>query len=168
MNTAQTPLQSIFPFVRTTHQADELLMHIDAILAKLYTIEQQPFEKVAFASLDPQIAKAIHDTYLSYQLSWSNSEEIKNFFTTIKDTIKHLSVITLTIAYRPTNDGIESLSNWTRTNIYHNTLLEINVDQDLIGGAIIVFRGNYLDLSVKKKLDNYFTEHKGDILKELI
>lgn len=167
MNTS-SPFQPILAYVRTTQEAAELLLHIDSLLAKLYTIEREPFEKIAYASLDPQIAKTIHDVFSSLKLSWTNGEQIKDFFANLKQAIQRSAVITLTLAYKPSNEAIAAFSQWTRTNIHVNTLLEINRDQDLLGGAIVVYKGNYLDLSVKKRLDEYFQKHKGEILKELI
>lgn len=165
---APSPFQSIIAYVRTTQEAAELLLHIDSLLTRLYTVEQEPFEKIAYASLDPQIAKAIHDEFISLHFSWSNSEEIKNFFNNLKETVQHHAVITLTLSYKPSNESITAFSNWTRTNIDSNTLLEINLDQEMIGGAVIVYKGNYLDLSIKKSLTDYFQKHKNEILKELI
>jgi hypothetical protein len=168
MNTVQSPFQPIIAQVKTTNEAAELLLHIDTILARIYTLESQPFEKIAYASLDPQIAKVIHETFASFRLSWSHSEEVKNFFSNLKDAIRRCAVITITLAYKPSSESITALSLWTRTNIDANTLLEINLDHDLIGGAIVVYKGNYLDLSVKKSLNDYFQKHKSEILKELI
>ena len=159
--------QPIFTYVRTTHEADELLNHIDTLLSRLYTQETKPFESVAYSILDPQIAKVIHVVFLELHFSWSHPEEIKMFFTNLKDEMKRFEVITLTLAFTPTSDAINAFSNWTRSNISLTTLLEINVDQHLLGGAIIIYQGNYLDLSVRKKLDEYFIKHGKDILEKV-
>jgi hypothetical protein len=167
MNTQQSIFQPIFAYVKTTHEADELLNHIETLLSRLYTQETKPFESIAYSILDPEIAKAIHEVFLSLHFSWSHPEEIKIFFTRLKDELKRFEVITLTLAFTPTSDAVTAFSNWTRSNISLTTLLEINIDHHLLGGAIIIYQGNYLDLSVRKKLDEYFQKHGNEILSRL-
>lgn len=154
----------IYQFVYTTHQADELFTHIDMLLNHLYSVQKDPFEKIAYGVLDPRIAQTIQQIFNARNLQWGNLEEVKTFLTGLKQDVRTFEVLTLTLSYQPTDQAIAGFTNWARTNLTPRILLEINLDPALIAGSVAIFRGHYIDLSLKKRLDEVFTTQKDNIL----
>lgn len=168
MNTnTQSYFDPVFAYIRTTEEAAELVNHIDLLLAKIYMTQKDPFEKIAYALLEPEIAKVIQDIFVKKQLSWSNAEEVKSFLTSLKSALKGFDVLTITLPYQPTSEDITAFSTWVKTNLGTTILLEVHIDQSLIGGAVIVYKGIYVDQTLQKKLDEYFIKHKDEIVSQI-
>ncbi len=62
--------------------------------------------------------------------------------------IENLRELHLTLAYEPTRTNILTFSNWTKKNVAEDVILDINVDQRIVGGAQIVWNGKYQDYSL--------------------
>ena len=168
MNTQPQPIfQSIFRYVRTTHDAEELIGHIDTLLSHLYTIRKDSFDKLTFSVLDQWVAKAAVEVFATLHFNWNNPDDVKTFFTKLKEELQACEVLTLTLSHRPTPDEIDGYTSWARSNVHQNIIFEINVDQNLLGGAVIVYKGHYLDLSLRKQLDAYFQKYGEEILQNL-
>lgn len=157
----------LFTYVRTTHEASELLTHIDILLSQYFKVQKDPFEKIAYEVLSPVIAQEIHKIFSGKNLSWSNPEEVKAFLTGLKATVQQCEVMTITVSYEPAGEDITAFANWSRTNFAQNILLEIHVDPAIIGGAVIIYKGNYIDHSLKKKLTDYFTKDRQMLLSKI-
>lgn len=87
-----------------------------------------------------------------YQISETDMLQIKSFFQQIFTAIEQLPSISLTIAISPTTALLQVISSWVALNLKTFMLLDISVDKSLGGGAIIEYRGNFKDYSLRKKL----------------
>lgn len=163
----QSIFQPIYQYILTTHQADELFVHIDTLFNHLYTIQKDPFDKIAYAVLEPQIAKQIQQIFQERNLQWSHLEEVKSFLVGLKHDIQSFEILTLTLSYQPGDQTIAGFANWARTNLAPRILLEISIDPSLIAGSVAVFRGHYIDVSLKKRLDEVFSKQKDNILHQI-
>ena len=163
----QSIFQPIYPYVLTTRQADELFVHIDNLLTHLYSAQNQSFEKIAYAVLDPQIAQSIQQIFNQRNLQWTNVEDVKSFLLDLKNNIRSFEVLTLTLPFNPSDQTLIGFANWSRTNLAPRILLEINIDKTLIAGTVAVFRGHYFDMSLKKRIDEIFAKQKNTILNQV-
>ena len=62
---------------------------------------------------------------------------------------------------------IEKLSGWVKTNVTDETLLDFEINPEILGGALISFNGKYLDESLSKKMEEIFSNQKEELLKTL-
>ncbi len=83
---------------------------------------------------------------------------IKEFIDKIQQKIASLTVISLVLAFEPTDQTLQGLSRWFVLNAKKQVLFEIKVDKSIIGGASILSGGRYLDYSIKPAFDRVFTE----------
>lgn len=64
--------------------------------------------------------------------------------------------LTLRIAVKPTKELAWKIRSWLEKNLGEKVDLDFIVEPNLIGGAIIEFRGRYGDYSVLKKISADF------------
>lgn len=163
----QSLFQPILTYVRTTHEADELYLHIDTFLTQYYKVQKDPFDKLAYTYLDPAIAKTIQQIFDERKLSWQHFEEVKQFLTELKKCLTSCDVITLTLPNEPTNDDITGYVTWIRNNLEAFTIIETHVDPTILGGVVVIYKGHYIDQSIKKRLSEYFSNHAAEVLQKL-
>ena len=80
-------------------------------------------------------------------------EEQSEFFKDLKKYLEVLPVVRLTIAFSPSQDFITGLSEWLKKEAGKRIILEILVKEDLVGGLIVEYGGEYRDYSLARKLD---------------
>lgn len=59
----------------------------------------------------------------------------------------------LTLTQKPTKSLLAKIRSWLTAEIEEKVELKINVDKNILGGAIIEYKGRYKDFSLRKVLE---------------
>lgn len=70
----------------------------------------------------------------------------------LKKQVAALPAISLTLAFTPGQETLNRISAWLKTNVAKDLLIDLMVDENIIGGAQIAYQGHYKDYSLAKKL----------------
>ncbi len=160
MNTIYT---TILGHLRTTSEVDTLLQKIDELLANMYKVDQKNLSTIFAGHIRSEIAESIEATLTQQNLRWSNPNEVKEFFTSLKKLIQTTTVLNLTIAFAPSDETISLFAAKTKEYFGMTTLLEIKIQESIIGGSIIVYNGKYLDYTLERRLKDSFKNHSKEI-----
>lgn len=89
-------------------------------------------------------------------LGGQSRESTKQFLENTLSEVKNLKKIKITLASPPDETITQSLEKWLNNNNLENFIFDINIDNKILGGAIIVGqRGDYKDFSLGKGIDDY-------------
>lgn len=77
----------------------------------------------------------------------------------IVSKIKSIPVIDIIVATEPTPTSLEALEGFAKSKIKKNFILSIKIKPAILGGAIFLIEGKYIDLSVANKLSSAFNEN---------
>jgi F0F1-type ATP synthase delta subunit len=95
---------------------------------------------------------------------------VKSFLLKLQQTITELPVTTLTIAFEPQEKTLQVLSDWFVMNLKQQVLFDIVIDEQLIAGTKINYKGKFADYSVKplfdKMLDEFLVQNEKSTQKE--
>lgn len=166
MNTIFLLYSDILKSTRTAQQAEQLILEIDSLLGSLFHEGKEEFEK-ALQSIRAQVAEVLRDEFLNKDPKYQNKEMIKDFLTQLKEKAQNLNPIPITLAFSPSEHTIEVLHEWVLKNLGETYVLDIEVDQTILAGICLTLEGKYLDLSLKKKLEEVFKNKREDILSAL-
>ena len=86
--------------------------------------------------------------------------------TRLNEQLKKFKPIKLTIAFEPSYESIENIYNWVLEALDNSYILDIEVNESILGGAIVVFNGQYRDSSLKKTLREIFETKREEILRQ--
>ncbi len=138
-------------WLHTKNEADIFLTQIDILSESLFTKKVSVKEKVSelFSS---EIAAFLTDSWKNAGIDGKNMIELHNYLAAMKETIKHLPVLTITIAFKPKQTTTQRIFDWVHNRLKTPLLLNIKVEKQIIGGAIIEFHGKYLEYTVHKTL----------------
>lgn len=150
--------QNIIKQIQTKSEAKELLFGINLILES-FNFKKKSFEAVLEKSLSLKVSEIIK-TFISEK----DKKDVQESLITLKNKLQALKAITLTLAFSPTGDSIKKISSWIKENLGEEFIFEIEEDPTIIGGAIIVYKGKYKNLSLKKKLEETFKKNKEELL----
>ena len=77
--------------------------------------------------------------------------------------LKKLKVIKLVLAFDPTRKTIENIHNFVKNIAGIGYILDIEISEDVLGGAVIIFNGKYYDFTLKKSIEDTFEVKNKEI-----
>jgi hypothetical protein len=83
----------------------------------------------------------------------AGDQKQQKFLMDLSSYLKTLPVLKLTLAFSPTNTFLERLSNQVTTIIGTKTLLDVLVDEYIVGGAIFEFKGKISKHTLDEQLE---------------
>ena len=114
-------------------------------------------------SISEDSAKKIMRTFSKNNLDINNKNIVVSFFKTLKELLKKLKVIKLVLAFDPTRKTIENIHNFVKNIAGIGYILDIEISEDVLGGAVIIFNGKYYDFTLKKSIEDTFEVKNKEI-----
>lgn len=136
----------------TKAQANDFLTRLSTVVDLMYTIN---------FDLEKSLTETfgVHKKDLLMKLLRENNilptahAQVQEFLKKLKETIPVLPVVSLTIAFEPTDETLQKLAQWFLFTIKKNVLFDIQIDTTLIAGAKITYNGKFKDYSIKPTFD---------------
>lgn len=149
----ETARNSLYSQIQTT---DELSNISDALHAAVdglfkHTANISPLEALE-GKLPNKIYELVKQAVAEKKVDPQNTQALKDILETFLDALDGMQEITLILAIDPSQKTLDDLSEYVKDAFGLNSILCLKKDRDIVGGAIIIFGGRYLDYSVRKKL----------------
>lgn len=87
-------------------------------------------------------------------ISGTQLDQLRNLAKELHNSIRSVPKLQLVLAFNPTEAFIKKLFSWVGSNVGEGVVLDIMLDQKILGGAVVTFNGKYKDYSVLKKFQN--------------
>ena len=150
--------------LKTTQEVSGLSLAIDNLMSALFKSQKMSFEK-ALGLINEDLASKITQIFLKNNLDMNDKEQVSDFLDTLGDLIKKFKVIKLVLAFDPTRKTIENIHDFVSQNIGIGYILDIEVLESVLGGAVVIFNGQYKDFSLRRTLEETFVNKSGEILR---
>jgi F0F1-type ATP synthase delta subunit len=134
----------------TSKQAANIFDLIDSLKDSLFKSNMEEYKKIL---QDNAILVSYFD---ESEVSSNNKEALLAYLDRTKEEIEKRPLVKLTLAISPEPPFLEKMYKWFLDTTGKQLLLDISIDQNILGGLLITYEGLYRDLSLKSKLDNYF------------
>lgn len=138
--------------IRTSDEQTNAVELIEEMLAENFKNNAHPKS----ATKSTFLSKLYSFLLEKIQAAGNNRENTDKLLKDALSEVKNLKELKITLALYPDDKVLEGLENWLNNNGMENFIFDINVDQKILGGAIIVGdKGEYRDFSLSKRLDTY-------------
>jgi hypothetical protein len=145
--------------IKTKEQLFSLLDEIEEAKRRAYKYKQT-------TTLSAKLGQAVPETFrrniaeLENQGILTKSATSQNaFLVALKKSLSGKGLLRLTLAFTPRAEFIDKLSEWTEKTTGQKVILDIFVQEEVIGGALFEYEGEYRDYSLAKKLDKVLEEN---------
>ncbi len=152
--------------LKTTREVSLFASDIETLTQNLFKSEKMSLVK-ALGSISIKNAEIIIQASLKKNVKTNDKDSISDFLETLKDIINQLKVIKLVLAFFPTYKTIEKIHNFVRDTIGIGYILDIETNESILAGAVVMFNGKYKDFTLSKSLDDVFSNKRGEILKPI-
>lgn len=149
--------------IRSKSDLDQLQNTIGEILTSLFTIKKTKLDTILDKSLHKPLARAVKDAIKKEKITLTDHDKIKEFFQKLQEAVSRLPLVRLTFAFSPSPKILETTSDWAKNTFGHDAILDIEIDEKILGGAIVVYEGIYKDFSLKNRIQKVFNDHRKEI-----
>jgi|SRR3989344_3882028 len=163
MKTDSSIYSDLLNSFNTTQEVNDFLGDLDFVSAELFKSRYKSLSEI-LASISATSAKNIEEIFTKNKSGAGNKETINGFLEQIKNSLKNFKTIKLTLAFEPSSKTIEKIHNHVLNTLGQGYILEIEVSENIMGGAIVIFNGKYEDYSIKKSLEESFRDNRSVIL----
>ena len=148
--------------IKTRQDADTLSTEIDLLLRGIYDSQGSGFDSILRTKVRSRFSSSLKEIF-----SKDLSLDKKSFLEGLKNELKDLEEVNLNLAFEPTEDSLDRFSTFVKNEIGSNAIINLSYDPAIIGGSIIVYKGNYRDFSFKRVFEKVFEKERENILKML-
>lgn len=82
------------------------------------------------------------------------------FLDELRNYLLSLPKIKLTLAFQPNKEFLKQISEWLQKEVGQKIVLNIFVNPHIVGGAIIEYKGRYLDFSLIKEIQQFLKSNE--------
>jgi len=150
--------------LRTTQEVAGFVSEIDTLTLTFFKSEKISMEE-ALGSISEDSAKKIMQVFSKNNLDINDRDMVAGFFETLKKLVKKFKVIKLVLAFDPTLKTIENLHNFVKDTLGVGYILDIEASKEVLGGAIVIYNGQYHDFTLKKSIEDSFNNKNEEIIK---
>lgn len=132
--------------IKTREDFNLIKNQLDALEVSLYELKTNNFESTLGNNVRADLAQLI-----SKAIRTEGKEEV---IKKMREALGNIKFVELTLSFEPPNKLLEIIYEWFNKNVSQNISLDVKVDPDIIGGALITFEGKFFDGSLKRRLQD--------------
>src|SRR3989338_2087488 len=144
--------EPIYVNIRTTAERGAVYAAIEVILEALYK-KGGDIDKRIETEMPSAIVLPLKQALM--QLPDKSAKTIQTYLEGLCKQLTILRILSLEIAYDPTEETIAVLTAWIRESLGNDIIIELSIDRSLLGGARISYEGRYKETNLAM-----FIEHK--------
>ncbi len=142
------------PFaLATTHEANQYINALETLQSEEYLQTKVTFNQVLTTLLPYTLSEKLQRALQTSGILDKNQSEQQTYFEKLKEKIKSLPQVKLTLAFVPTQDFLQECCKDLSTILKQPVLIDLTIDQAIIAGAQISYNGKYIDATTKHQLE---------------
>lgn len=139
-------------FFITKSQATDFAQRLNTIQDALYTANFN-LEKSFMTVFGMQKKDAMIKLFRENNINDGSIPVIVEFLKKLQESVAKLPLITLVIAFEPTDETLKALSQWFLFTLKKQVIFDIHINKNLIAGATISVSGKFKDYSLKETFE---------------
>jgi len=137
----------------TKSQANDFIARLNSTIDMVYTTGFD-LEKVLMQQFGLRKKDALMKLLRDSKLNGTTATDVQEFLKKLQETASSLPIVSLAIAFEPTEETLQALSRWFLSTLNMHVLFDIQLDTALIAGATITYNGKFKDYSIRPVWDN--------------
>lgn len=159
-------IECVVKSIRTKDERDWGLAGLRIVEENLYREDPDALERSFKAKLPLVLIRPLKEV-LS-RVSYLHERELsRKLFDGIESALAGLILLRLEIAFEPTESTVERLHSWIRKEVGEGVILDLEVREEIRGGARLTFKGRYKEKTLSSLISLALEKKRVDITKIL-
>ena len=125
-------------------------------------------DKEAGKGEENEISKALVSCLSKNKTGKDETQKVQDFVTRLLEKINSLNTVNIILALEASEKIKALLSKWATETYSKNVIFDVEVDERIIGGAIIIDKGQYFDYSLQGKLEDIFVKRRKEVIDPIL
>lgn len=155
--TVPSHLFNLLAHIKTKAYAEEVVRKLDELSNSLFNkrvnLDQKTSELFSF-----ELKEKILAYFAQEQANLNDPMSFGKFLDKLREYIKNLPIVSISVPIEPNDELAREVSSWFINHFGKNVLIDLVLDKTLVAGTIISFNGVQKDFSMRKELDEKFSE----------
>jgi F0F1-type ATP synthase delta subunit len=144
--------------LRTKEEVNELKDEINLLIRSLYETKDGNLADTLKYQIRSWVAVHVIDAFSKEGL---DREKYLRDLLLLLDSFEQVELV---IAFEPTEEHLDVFNAWVKENIGENVLLKLTFNPEILGGAIVISKGEYRDLSLKRVFETELESNRKKIM----
>jgi len=145
--------------VATREDIEVLIAEISRLLSSTYSSEKDSFLGTLKEDIGALCAENISEVMKDRGISPNSMKEVREFLNKFREDLKDVEYIRLVVPFEMSPSFVQEVFEWVKNNVGSSTFLDIERNRELMGGPVVIFRGKYVDMTMKKT----FEDNEGEL-----
>lgn len=159
-------ITAILGTIRTAEDAGLMLDAVKKLAEELFRAKESVPAERLLSSLPQRMSYALLQILSQPEIKESR-QAANTFFVSLHEAIKNMEILKIEIAIQPTGEIIDRIAAWVGRELGSRIILDIQRDASLLGGARLIFRGRYKEISLPQFIDEAGAREKEAILRQI-
>ena len=152
--------EPIYTNIRTTVEREKVYAPIEMLIEALY-IKGSDIGSLIETEMPSTVIRSLKQELM--QLPETSAKTIHAYLEGLNKELITLRVLTLEIAFDPTEETIAILTAWIRKYLGSSTIIEYSVDRGIFGGARVSYEGRYKEINLATLIESAMRKQQGSI-----
>lgn len=153
----QEIIENLSSDIQTTESLGVFLDDLEEASRWVYKGGSRPLSEKLQGNVGEEFRQKLTTLEGSRQLP-SSRKELSDFFKELEKILEKTPVLKLKLAFLPPKEFLTKLADWTKKQTGKKAFFDIEVKEDIIGGCIFEYEGEYRDYSLGSKLEGVLEE----------
>lgn len=145
--------------VRTVDEKEKLASELSILMDSLYKNKGDGLDSALNTQVRQWVAELVREE------AGQDLNNINNYLKTVNSNLEKLKILNLTLAFEPTEASIDKIIKTIRESGDLDIILDFSYEPKILGGAIISYKGEYRDLSLKRVYEAEYEEKEKEVMK---
>jgi len=149
-------------FTKKIKTREELIFYLEEITKTQQIIlknrnELSTLSKIVEGKVDEEL-KIFFEKLEKEKIIPRNLDQQSLFLEKFKKYLQSLPEIKLEIAFLPSRKFLSRINQWLEEEFGQKVILDLIINPEIVGGAIIEYQGNWRDFSLRKEIDKLISQ----------
>ena len=154
--------EKIYRNIRTTDERARVEAGIETLLRSLYHPPPESFSSLIDIEMPVPVVRPLKESIM-HLAEKGHIESIKSMLERLQGILPHLHVLSLEVAFDPSEETIALLASWIRKHIGTDTIMDLSIDRTLLAGVRLAYAGLYKEINLSHMLENVLQQKEEDI-----
>lgn len=163
-NTVSDKVNETLRQVRTINEQTMMVEAVSILEAGLYKKNETDSHDALVGILSERLYRATLQILSDEILK--NSANFRRYLLELKSALGEMYVINFEVAFDPDEDLILTIHNWILAELGVGTTIDFYLNPSVIGGAVLIYKGEYFDFTFSRILEKNFERSWDEISKK--
>ena len=152
--------ESVYSNIRSTAERGTIYAAIEVLVDALYKKEAD-IGRLIETEMPSAVVQPLKKALAS--LPVTSATAVQEYLEGLREELSMLEVLSLEIAFDPTEETMAVLTAWIREHIGARVIMELSVDRGLFGGARVSYEGQYKEINLAMLIESIMRQQQESI-----